>query len=182
MFGKSPEHKPISYFVRILHRDIGYLLVGMTLVYALSGLTLIYRDTDLLKRAVSVEVALPARLMAEELPRVMAMRQFRVTKSEGANIYFQAANLTQDGVYNSETGGAQYVEKQYPKLMQKMIGLHKINSSNAAHWFAVVYGALLSFMALSSLAMFRVTTKLFRRGLVLTSLGLVAATLVLLSV
>lgn len=39
----------IYHIMRVLHRDIGFLTIGLTLVYALSGILLIYRNTDLLK-------------------------------------------------------------------------------------------------------------------------------------
>ena len=39
----------IHYWIRSLHRDIGFFLVGLTLVYVLSGLLLIYRDTGFLQ-------------------------------------------------------------------------------------------------------------------------------------
>lgn len=39
----------IHYWIRSLHRDIGFFLVGLTLVYVLSGVVLIYRDTGFLQ-------------------------------------------------------------------------------------------------------------------------------------
>lgn len=39
----------IHYWIRSLHRDIGFFLVGLTLVYVLSGILLIYRDTGFLQ-------------------------------------------------------------------------------------------------------------------------------------
>lgn len=41
----------IHYWIRSLHRDIGFFLVGLTLVYVLSGILLIYRDTGFLQTA-----------------------------------------------------------------------------------------------------------------------------------
>lgn len=39
----------IHYWIRSLHRDIGFFLVGLTLVYVFSGILLIYRDTGFLQ-------------------------------------------------------------------------------------------------------------------------------------
>ena len=47
----------IHYWIRSLHRDIGFFLVGLTLVYVLSGILLIYRDTGFLQ-STPVEVGM----------------------------------------------------------------------------------------------------------------------------
>ena len=43
---EQKEKKSIHYYMRGLHRDIGFFLIGLTLIYSISGVLLIYRDTD----------------------------------------------------------------------------------------------------------------------------------------
>ena len=49
---KQGEEKMKKPLIRVLHRDIGFLVVGLTIVYALSGIVLTYRDTGFLKHGV----------------------------------------------------------------------------------------------------------------------------------
>lgn len=48
--GQEEQKKKVSIqkLMRSLHRDIGFLLIGMTLIYCISGLLLIYRGNDFL--------------------------------------------------------------------------------------------------------------------------------------
>ena len=46
---KAKEKKSVHYYMRSLHRDVGFLVLGFTFIYALSGIVLVYRDTDFLK-------------------------------------------------------------------------------------------------------------------------------------
>ena len=43
------NNKSTQYYMRIVHRYLGFFLAGIMAVYALSGVLLIYRDTDILK-------------------------------------------------------------------------------------------------------------------------------------
>ncbi len=43
---ENKEKKSINQTIRILHRNIGFFILGFVLIYALSGITLIYRDSD----------------------------------------------------------------------------------------------------------------------------------------
>ena len=49
------KSKSFNYYMRSLHRDIGFFAFGLVVIYILSGIVLIYRDTDFLKREVTVE-------------------------------------------------------------------------------------------------------------------------------
>lgn len=45
----SNEKKSFSYYMRCLHRDIGFFTIGLVVIYSLSGIVLIYRDSSLFK-------------------------------------------------------------------------------------------------------------------------------------
>ena len=166
-------HKSITYYMRILHRDLGYLALGLTLVFALSGVILIYRGTDFLKSPVSVETTLPQQMSAPDLAGKLHVRRLEVTKTEGEVIHFQDGANLRDGVYNRETGEASFIRKQFPDFVERCLRIHMINNSKAFHIIFVVYGFLLVFLALSSLWMYKPGTRNFRRGLLLSCSGVV---------
>jgi len=43
---KLKGKKSINYYMRVLHRDIGFFIAGLLIIYALSGIVMIYRDTS----------------------------------------------------------------------------------------------------------------------------------------
>jgi len=165
----SEGKKSFNYYMRILHRDIGFFLIGLTVIYSLSGIVLIFRDTDLLRHEVIIEKELSPNIEESELGKLLHKRDFEVLKTEGDIVYFQ------DGTYNKVTGAAKYTEKEFPFFLKKINDLHRANSKNVVHWFTTIYGILLFFLAISSFWMFNAKTKAFRRGIYFASIGLVVA-------
>jgi hypothetical protein len=177
---QSRNRKPITYYMRCLHRDIGFLMLGLTIVYALSGVILVYRETDFLKSPASVKMVLPQQMSSDDIARKLHLRRLEVTKTEEDVIYFQDGTNLKDGVYNKATGDASYVAKQFPVFVERLINIHKLSNSKISHWFSVIYGILLMFLAISSFWMFRIDTRKFRRGIVISSIGIGMAVLIIL--
>ena len=100
--------------MRILHRYLGFFLAGIMAMYALSGIVMVYRTTDFLKQEKQVQKLLKPNLAAEELGKMLRMRDFKVTKTEGDLLYFET------GTYNSKTGEVSYKAKELPYLLNKM--------------------------------------------------------------
>jgi hypothetical protein len=170
---EEKSKKNLSQYMRQLHRDIGFLIIGFVVVNALSGMLLTYRNTDLLKHDVITERKLDVGLEASALGNVLRIRDLKVIKEEGDLITFQA------GTYNRATGIAEVTTKEVIFPLNKFINYHKAMSDNPKHWSNVVFGALLFFMAVSSFWMYKPGTRVFRRVMFIMSLG-VAATLILL--
>lgn len=166
---ESKGKKSFNYYMRILHRDIGFFLIGLTVIYSLSGIVLIFRDTDLLRHEVIIEKELSPNIEESELGKLLHKRDLEVLITEGDIVHFQ------DGTYNKVTGAAKYTEKELPFFLKKINDLHRANSKNVVHWFTTIYGILLFFLAISSFWMFNTKTKAFRRGIYLASIGLVVA-------
>lgn len=169
----TTEHKTFGQKIRAWHRDLGFFIIGITLVYALSGIVLVYRDHDFLNRTVQVEKQLPARLAPAQLQEALRMREFKVTKTEGDTIYFK------EGTYRADTGLAAYTTKEMIYPINKFVALHKTVSKGVVYIFTTMYGLMLAFMAVSSFYMFNPGSGLLRRGLKLAGAGLVV-TLILL--
>ena len=170
---KTKRQKTISYYMRILHRDIGFLLIGLTLVFCLSGIALVYRETDFLKVESQMSFPLRVGLKADELGDEMHLRRVQVVKQDERFIYFNDEPFAKDGKYDQQTGVATYLGKDYVFPLNKFAMLHLATNLTSIHWFIVLYGILLSFLSVSSLWMFKIKTAQFRRGLTLTCIGFV---------
>jgi len=167
------SEKSVASYIRALHRDIGFFVVGLTLVYALSGIVLVYRDTDFLKSNVRTEKTIAANLAPDDLGKTLRIKGLKVSKTEGDVLHFA------EGTYNKATGAVAYQAKRLPGVFEEFIDLHKTVSAKLTHWMGVVYGGLLCFLAVSSFWMCKPGSRTFRRGLYLASAG-VAVTVVVL--
>ena len=170
---EQKEQKSIRYYLRALHRDVGFFVVGLVIIYALSGIVLVYRDTDFLTRNVQVEKKLSPGIGPSELGKMLRIKGFSVTKTEGDVVHFQS------GSYNKTTGLAVYSTKELPFVLQKIVGLHKTVSGKITHWYAVLFGTLLCFLAISSFWMYPNSTSMFRRGIYIATAGAVVTAIVL---
>jgi hypothetical protein len=164
----------VNQIIRVLHRNIGFFLLGFVLIYAFSGIVLIYRDSDFLKKERTAIVNLPVETKPADLGQALKIREFRILKTEGDVIFFQG------GSYNSKTGVAQYIVKELVFPFNKFTTLHKTASKNPFHWFTLVFGILLTFLAVSSIWMFNSKSRLFRNGIYTVLAGFVFAVLLLL--
>lgn len=171
---EAKKSKSFNYYMRGLHRDIGYFTFGLIVIYALSGIALIYRNTDFLKHEVTVEKQLKPEMPIEDVGKELRIREFKVIKTEGEIVFFQ------NGSYNKTSGEAVFTSKEVIFPFNKFINFHKAISSKATHWFNLVFGTLVLFMAISSLWMFKPGTKTFRRGMILVGVGILFTVLLLL--
>ena len=167
--------KPTSFYMRILHRYIGFFLAGIMAVYALSGIVLIYRDTDFLKKEKQVEKTVAPNVKEAELGKMLGIRELKVSKTAGDTLYFK------QGTYNSKTGIANYTSKQLPFVLTQLTQLHKASTKKPLYWLNTFFGASLLFFVISSFWMFRPETAIFKKGIYFTIAG-IALTLILLFV
>jgi hypothetical protein len=167
--------KPTGFYMRILHRYIGFFLAGIMAVYALSGIVLIYRDTDFLKKEKQVEKKVAPGTKEAELGKMLGIRELKVSRTEGDTLYFA------QGTYNTVTGVANYKTKQLPYVMNQLTQLHKASTKKPLYWLNTFFGASLLFFVISSFWMFRPKTAIFKKGIYFTIAGIIL-TLVLLFV
>jgi len=167
------QKRTLNHYMRALHRDIGFFVVGLIIIYSLSGIALIYRDTDFLKHETQVEKKLSPNLQISELGPMLRLKDFKVLKTEGDILYFP------NGSYNAVTGIAEYTQKELPVWLGKFANLHKTASQNPAHWFTTIFGVLLFFLAISSFWMFNTANRQFRRGLIIAGTGIAFAVILL---
>lgn len=160
-------------YVRGLHRDIGFLTIGLVVFYSLSGIILIYRDVDFMKHDVAIRQELPKGLTGEGLTSTLKLKGMKLTGEDSLSV-----NFTQ-GAYSKVTGKVSYSKSEVIFPFNKMVALHKATSKSSAHWFTALFGVMLLFLGVSSFWMFKSGTRQFRRGVVLAIVGTVAALLLL---
>lgn len=151
-------NKRLQKPMRILHRYMGFLLIVVMMVYAISGVVLLYRDTPIFKKEVHVEKEIEPNIPIDELGRKLRIRDFKPLKIENDIVYFQ------QGTYNSKTGMANYDTQDYPWLLKQFNSLHLANSQHRYSWFALLFGIALFLFSISSFWMFPTHSKIFKRG------------------
>lgn len=162
--------------MRDLHNKIGFIIVGLVVIYSISGIVQTYRDTEFLKHEVKNEKTIETNLDAENLGKAIKIRELKVQKTENGNMYFK------EGIYNPQTGEVKYSSKELYGWIKPFTDLHKANSKNIVHYFTIVFAVALFFMCVSAFWMFKPGTKAFSSGVILTVLGIIASVvLVLLS-
>lgn len=159
--------------MRVYHRYLGYFLAGIMTVYSLSGIVLIFRDTNFLKSDKQVEKNLKPHLKVEELGKELRLRDLKADKEDSTTISFK------QGVYNKETGVANYTVKELPKAIEKLTKLHKANTKDPLFYLNVFFGVSLFFFVLSSFWMFLPKSSIFKKGMYFTVAGIIL-TLILL--
>ena len=170
---ENKERKSGNYYMRIFHRYAGFFIFGFVILYGLSGIALIYRDTDFLKQEKKVNLNLSPGINPSELGSALRMREFKVEKTEGDIIYFQG------GWYNKATGNAEQTIKDLIFPFNKLTNLHKTPSKNSLHWFTLIFGIVMLFLAVSSLWMFKPGSVVFRKGLIISFAGIACAVILL---
>ncbi|SDQ78692.1 hypothetical protein SAMN05421664_2588 [Chryseobacterium soldanellicola] len=166
--------KDTRSFMRIMHRYLGYFLAGIMGVYSISGILLIYRDTDFLKNEKKYEKTFSKNLSEKELGKELKIKNLEIEKTEGTILKFK------QGTYNSATGEAKYTKKELPFVLDKMTKLHKAQSKDALSPLNTFFGVALFFFVISSFWMFNPKSKVFKRGLIFTAVGIIVSVILLL--
>jgi hypothetical protein len=168
------QKKPISYYMRFLHKYVGFFILGFVLIYSFSGIVLIYRDSDFLKVEKRVKVSVPPGSQPSELGNLLKIRNLKILETKDDFIFFQ------DGSYNTSTGEADYTVRELVYPFNKFTSLHKVPSGNPLHWITLIFGILLFFMALSSLWMINYSSKKYRNGIFTVLAGVIFSAILLL--
>lgn len=163
----------VSLTVRIIHRYLGFFLVGIISVYAFSGIVLIFRDTNFFKKEYTFSQQVKTNALPNELGELLDFKKLKIIKEEGNKIYFE------NGTYDKESGMAEYKAKELPFILEKITQFHTSKSGETLFYFNAFLGVALLFFAFSSFFMFLPKTSVFKKGLYFTLAGIILAFLVL---
>jgi hypothetical protein len=158
---------------RVIHRYLGFFLVGILAVYAISGITLIFRKTDTFKKTVTKEITLNKETKTKDLGKSLEIKDFKVDSTHSEIVYFKEGN------FNKTTGKAVITKKEYPYLLDKMMKLHKATTKSPVYWLNIFFGLSLLFFVISSFWMFLPSTSTFKKGMIFSLLGFLMTILIL---
>ncbi len=161
---------------RVLHRDLGYLFIGMTIIYGLSGIAVILRHAgiNISYTEKSEERQFQPNLTKKEftsfwqqqkdLPKVPKIRSF-----EGDTCSFRMEDGR--GIYIKKTGKLELVHYDRNKLIKFVNDVH-YNRGRRFTWLALLYSFILVFFAISGAIIAKGKKGFMRRGIWFTSLGI----------
>jgi uncharacterized iron-regulated membrane protein len=158
---------------RVIHRYLGFFLVGILAVYAISGISLIFRRTDTFKKTVTKEITLDKETKTKDLGKSLEIKDFKVDSTHSEIVYFKEGN------FNKTTGKAVITKKEYPYLLDKMMKLHKATTNSPVYWLNIFFGLSLLFFVISSFWMFLPSTSTFKKGVIFSLLGFLMTILIL---
>lgn len=158
---------------RVIHRYLGFFLVGILAVYAISGITLIFRKTDTFKKTIIKEIRLNKDTSTQDLGKILEIKEFKVDSTRSEIVYFKEGN------FNKNSGKLIISKKEYPFLLDKMMKLHKATTNSPIYWLNIFFGLSLLFFVISSFWMFLPSTSTFKKGVIFSLLGFLMTILIL---
>jgi uncharacterized protein len=176
----TKRRKSLRPWLRALHRDMGYVAVGLTLIYALSGLAVNHiKDWDPNFHSYSRTVELGAPLVGEDEAVADEVRKRLGIEQKPSDVY-RGSDERLDLVFDKEkrtvhvdtTNGRIVDEGQKPRLLLRAANwLHLNRGKKAWTYIADGYAAGLLFLAISGLFMIPGRKGLWGRGGVLLLVG-----------
>ena len=182
----APRKKPnkrivnrLRKWLRALHRDFGYIAVGLTFIYALSGLAVNHiADWDPNFENYEREFTVEAPLPDDDEQATAIVQKAAGVEGEPLDIYRVTDDLL-EVTYDDRTlhvtmsSGRVFEEGQEPRFFIRAANwLHLNRGKKAWTWFADGYAIVLLFLATSGIFMLPGRKGLVGRGAVLIGLGI----------
>ncbi len=174
--------KTLRRWNNALHRDIGYLCVGMTLIYAVSGIVLNhfkagdFQHPDYSKSLTNLTVPLPKngtvdqRYVFSVLDQVDSRSNYKshVPGDGYVQIFLKNGSLYID----TQSGEAQLEKKTTRYVIREFNLLHYNNLKKFYTWFSDLYATGLIILAITGLFVIRGKNGIIGRGAWLTAIGI----------
>ena len=183
------QAKTLRRWNNILHRDIGYLCVGMTLIYAVSGIVLNhfkagdFRHPDYGTSSTELKVSLPNDGKVDQTYVFSVLDQVKEKdhyKSYITGDGYVQIFLNRGFVYvDLKTGEAQMERKMTRYVIKEMNMLHYNSLKRFYTWFSDLYAAGLILLAITGLFVLRGRNGILGRGAWLTAIGIIIPALFL---
>lgn len=165
-------------WLRAVHRDIGYLAVGFTVIYALSGIAMNHID-DWDPNFHATEISLPIAPIADDVSDAEATRRLATAAGVTAKLddVYRAGDEVRlsyaDGTKLTAIGSTLTIQHRRDRLFFRVADwLHATRGKQAWKFIADAYAVLLLYLAISGIFMIKGRLGLRWRGAALISLGL----------
>lgn len=171
----------IRKLLRVLHRDLGYFIVGMTIVYALSGIFLNHRhdfnpDYKILINDFELDIQNKTNYSEAEVRKIVASvnedviyKKHYITNQGYVKVFIANGEFVFDPVTGE--GRMQYLQRR--SVIFEMNRLHKASIGAAWKWVSDIMAVILLFVAISGLFLLKGKRGLKRWGWWLTIAGFV---------
>ena len=165
---------------RALHRDLGYLFFGMTIIYAVSGIVLNHKtsagDASIVSRSESFEVSptkkenIDKEYVNDLLDQLDedAYKSHYFPASGKLTIYLKQGHIA----VNLESGQGQITKIRKRPILTEFNFLHYNKPKKLWTWFSDIYAISLLILAITGLFILRGKNSIARRGAFLTLTGL----------
>jgi len=182
--------KTLRRWNNAIHRDVGYLCVGMTLIYSISGIVLNhFKSGDLIhpdyaKSYKEFNVTLPKdgqvtqAYVLSVLDNIGEKDHYKshIMGTNSLEIFFSMGTL-----YIDLNNGAALLEKKTPLYgIREFNLLHYNNIKKFYTWFSDLYAVGLIFLAITGLFVLKGKNGILKRGAWLTAIGIILPALFLL--
>lgn len=184
------KRKTLRRWNNAIHRDIGYLAVGLTIIYALSGIIMNhFKSGDFLhpdysKRYEDFQVQLPETGKVDKTYVLKILEQVGEEDNYKSHVmgngYVQIF-LHTGYLYVDLTNGEAQQEIKSPRYLLKEFNLlHYNNIKKWFTWFSDVYAAALIVLAITGLFILRGKNGILHRGAWLTAAGIIIPAIIIL--
>jgi hypothetical protein len=164
-----------------IHRDLGYLFAGMTIIYALSGIALNHiKDWDPNYIIVTQDVMLPAPIAREGLKRDDVRKLLAAINEEDnyrnhyyprdgvLKVFLQSGSVTID----TETGEGLLEATRRRPVFFEVNFLHYNTPRKLFTWYSDIFAGALVILAVSGLFILKGRKGITGRGAWLTAIGI----------
>ena len=165
-------------WLRAIHRDIGYLAVGFTLIYALSGIAMNHID-DWDPNFHATEITRTITPISDDISDAEATRRLAAAAGVTGKLddIYRAGDEVRlsyaDGTKLTAIGDTLTLQTRRDRLFFRVADwLHATRGKQAWKFFADAYAVLLLYLAISGIFMIKGRLGLRWRGAALISLGL----------
>ena len=160
-------------WLRILHRDAGYFIVGVTVIYAVSGIFLNHKydlnsDFHVITQQVKVDLPPGPPFQEKDLKPII--------ESIDDNILYKKSFMTSQGylkafihngevVLDPETGIGEMQILRKRAVVFEMNNLHRISTHKSWKWISDAFAAVLLFVTISGIFILKGKNGLMKRGI-----------------
>jgi len=177
----------INRFNRVTHRDIGYLIAGMTIIYALSGIALNHKNDwnpnyIIENRSFTTDIPVSRERFddaaaGEILKKIPGNPEYKTFYYPSGNILTIFVN---DGSVRINTGtGEGTIERISKRPLFFQINFLHYNPGRWWKYFSDIFCASLIFVTVTGLFLVKGKNGITRRGAVLTAIGVIVPLLFL---
>lgn len=192
--------KSFSSSIRSLHRDLGYFVIGLTLLYAITGIILSGRALGWLEQEFQDKTVIAKNISQKDFKK-----EFIKTVGEGKvsnifeknetdmlkkylnpklesyqdEVYIYKAWRSLEMKYDKSSGNLEVTYVGLPSYIKIFVEAHKATHESAWFYLAIIYSVILSFLAISSFWMVKGKNGFKKRGVYFMLAGFIVVALFL---